>query len=95
MKKRKSLSEIIPIWYRVAERKETIRRHVKDLVSNNNFSNSYLSNRLPNEIYRHKYKIIKTGKDIDPLLPETKAFNIELSSSTINGLVIQPNDVFS
>ncbi|RIM66470.1 vancomycin resistance protein, partial [Staphylococcus arlettae] len=32
MKKRKSLSEIIPIWYRVAERKETIRRHVKDLV---------------------------------------------------------------
>lgn len=95
MKKRKSLSEIIPIWYRVAERKETIRRHVKDLVSNNNFSNSYLSNRLPNEIYRHKSKIIKTGKDIDPILQENKAFNIELSSSKINGLVIKPNEVFS
>jgi vancomycin resistance protein VanW len=95
MTKRKSLSEILPMWYKVAEKKETIRRHMKDYVRKNSFSNSYLNDSLPNEVYRHKSKIIKTGKDIDPVLQENKAFNIELSSSKINGILIKPNEEFS
>lgn len=94
-RKRKNLSELFPVLYTVAVQKEVIKRHVKNKVSRKSFSNTLLNDKLPNVIYRSQSKMIKTGKDIDPVLQENKAFNLERSSSKINSVVIDPGEEFS
>ncbi|MCD8871706.1 YqeG family HAD IIIA-type phosphatase [Staphylococcus gallinarum] len=93
--KRKSVSEIIPFLYPLAEKKEIFRRHIKNIKQRKSFSTQISKNKLPNLIYSHSSNLIKKGKDIDPVLQENKAFNIDLSASNINGVIIHPGEEFS
>ncbi|MEJ7435378.1 VanW family protein, partial [Staphylococcus warneri] len=39
--------------------------------------------------------LIKKGKDIDPELQYNKAYNIQLASSKMDGIIIKPGEEFS
>lgn len=95
MAKRKQLSEISPLFYNVAVKKETVKRHMENILKQKTFSTEIGEEILPNIVYKYASDLIKTGKDIDPILQENKAFNINLSASKINGIIIHPNEEFS
>ncbi len=87
--------DISPATYAISERKEIVKRDVQDATGGERFPDTVNPYPLPNLVSSHNSVIVKTGPGIDPVLQENKAVNIELASSTINGLVIRPGETFS
>ncbi len=87
--------EIHPIFYEISTQKEIVKRHVKNFKEKPPFASSKSTDVLPNLVSAHSSKLIKTGKGIDPVLQENKAHNIELASSKMNHLIIEPGEEFS
>ncbi|MDE7295533.1 MAG: HAD-IIIA family hydrolase [Oscillospiraceae bacterium] len=94
-KKRKLFCEINPFCYMLSEKKGILQRHVRDILSRENFAKTVISEKLPCVISRKSSGLIKRGKDIDIRLQENKAENIRLACKRLNGLVIHPGEVFS
>ena len=90
-----SFSSINPACYAISERKETLRRHITNARSSEQFASNHASEPLPYLIASHSCGLIKRGPGIDPELQYNKAINIELASDAINGLVIHPGETFS
>ena len=88
-------SGINPTCYAIAERKEIVRRHVKDVVRRKSFATTHSEEALPFVVSSHSCGLIKRGPGIDPELQYNKATNIELASAAIDGLVIHPGETFS
>lgn len=87
--------EINPTCYKISLQKEIFKRHIKNLVNNENYAKIKQQEKLPNVISSRSINLIKKGKGIDPVLQENKATNINLASNKINGIVIHPGEVFS
>ena len=87
--------EMNPFFYAISQRKEIVKRNLKDLLSGDRFSRAKSSQTLPSVVWTHSSLLIKKGKGIDLSLQEGKAVNIGLASAEINGLVIRPGEVFS
>ncbi len=94
-KQRKLFCDINPTCYAISMKKENCRRYIKDLMSDERFSHTFRSDRLPNLVSSHSSKLIKTGPGIDRTLQENKAVNIELACARLSGLIIHPGEVFS
>lgn len=92
---RKHFSDISPFCYAISEKKEILRRHLKNALHRQTFAKEHLQQKLPVMISSHCSNLIKKGKGIDPVLQKNKAVNIELASSKINGIVIHPGEEFS
>ena len=95
MRKRRNFCDINPFCYAISEKKEILRRHLKDLHNPARFAKEHSAEKLPVLVSSHSSQLIKTGKGIDPVLQENKAVNIRLASSKIHGLVIHPGESFS
>ena len=93
--KDKLFCEINPTCYKISLQKEIFKRHIKNLVNNENYAKIKQQEKLPNVISSRSINLIKKGKGIDPVLQENKATNINLASNKINGIVIHPGEVFS
>ena len=91
----KRLSEMNPVFYALAEKKENIRKSLKDQFSTTKFAESLVEEGLPVVISSHESGLIKRGKGIDVTLQENKAVNIRLACACLNGLLIRPGEVFS
>lgn len=94
-KNSKHFSDINPLFYKISERKEIIRRQAKDILGHEAFAQEQRSDKLPNVVSSHSCKLIKRGPGIDLTLQENKAVNIEIASATMNGLVVHPGESFS
>lgn len=95
IEQKKSLSERYPIFYSMAVKKETVKRHIKNYKSNIKFATYKQDKALPNVVHQYSSYLIKEGKDIDPTLQYNKSFNIGLSASKINKVIIRPGETFS
>lgn len=95
VEQKKSLSERYPIFYSMAVKKETVKRHIKNYKSNIKFATYKQDKALPNVVHQYSSYLIKEGKDIDPTLQYNKSFNIGLSASKINKVIIRPGETFS
>lgn len=95
VEQKKSLSERYPIFYSMAVKKETVKRHIKNYKSNIKFATYKQDKALPNMVHQYSSYLIKEGKDIDPTLQYNKSFNIGLSASKINKVIIRPGETFS
>ncbi|KSZ62592.1 vanomycin resistance protein VanB [Staphylococcus epidermidis] len=95
VEQKKSLSERYPIFYSIAVKKETVKRHIKNYKSNIKFATYKQDKALPNVVHQYSSYLIKEGKDIDPTLQYNKSFNIGLSASKINKVIIRPGETFS
>lgn len=94
-KKRKLFCEINPFCYALSEKKEILRRHIKDFFSSEKIARTVIPDKLSNVVSRQSCGLIKRGKDIDIRLQENKADNIRITCRRLNGLVIRPGEVFS
>ena len=86
---------ISPFTYEISEKKEMLKKALADSKSGQSFAKRHCRKKLRTVISSHSNKLIKTGKDIDPVLQENKAVNIALASSKIDGIIIKPGEVFS
>lgn len=75
-----------------------LARHVKRNIENaldRNIARDIRSNYFEHIIARHQSVLRRKLGDSDPRLQEQKVVNLKRAASQLNGLVIQPNQVFS
>lgn len=92
---RKLFCELNPITYKVSVAKEVFIRRLKWAFDQNNYVNSFSSQKLPIKIYDHKSLIRRKLGNVDMRLQENKAINLSLAAPRINGIIIKPQEVFS
>lgn len=92
-KQRKLFSEIHPVFYVISVKKEKLKRRLQNRKKS--FASILEKDKLPNVIYAYNSNLIKKGKGINPKLQYNKAFNIDKSAKTMNGLIIHPGEEFS
>ncbi len=84
-----------PLFYKISEKKEILKRKLRDKKSRETFAQNRHEEKLPHLVAEHCSGLIKRGKGIDPTLQYNKAVNIELAGKAISGIVIRPGEVFS
>lgn len=87
--------EMNPLFYKISEQKEILKRHLKNMSEKKRFCHTRSEEKLPVIIAEQNSGLIKRGKGIDPVLQENKAVNIKLACEKINGMIIHPGEVFS
>lgn len=87
--------EIHPVTYWISEEKEALKRHINDYRSKQDFASHLSREVLPHVASHNESALIKKGPGIDPALQYNKAHNIDISSRTMHGLVIEPGQVYS
>lgn len=95
MARKKLFCEISPMCYEISKQKEICKRHIKNVFENEKFAKTKSNKKLPNVVYSYSSNLIKRGKGIDIELQKNKAVNIQLASDKINGIIINPGEVFS
>ncbi|MGN1132921.1 MAG: VanW family protein [Oscillospiraceae bacterium] len=92
---RKLFCDICPAFYEISLRKEIIKRHIKNFLSNEKFANSYNYTPLPNIAKSHTSILLRKLHGVDMQLQKNKVTNIEIACGRINGLIIKPGETFS
>jgi len=87
--------DINPTFYAISLKKEICKRHLRNLLSNEKFATTTITETLPNKVYSHCSNMIKRAKNVDLETQENKVVNIMLANNKINGMVIHPGEVFS
>jgi len=91
----KLFCDIHPVFYAISVKKETFKRHLKDFLSKEKFAKTISKEKLPCIVCSNNSNMIKRVKGVDLKTQENKAVNILLSCNKLNGLIIQPGEVFS
>lgn len=94
-RKGKLFCEINPFCYAISEKKEHLKRHLKDLRSKDHFSKTKKQERLAAQVCEHRSRLIKRAPGVDPVSQENKAVNVRLACEKISGMIIRPGEVFS
>ncbi len=87
--------EISPLTYRIAVWKNIAFRHMKNLFGRVKYSKHKSSKKLPVVIYEHKSLIRRVLGNVDLQLQENKAVNLSIAAPKVNGVIIEPGEVFS
>jgi vancomycin resistance protein VanW len=91
---RKLFCEINSFTYYISVKKERLKRHIKNFLSNNKFVKTK-GNELPILVYKHNSLIRRQLGNVDMHLQENKAVNLSLSAPKISGITIKPGETFS
>ena len=73
----------------------TLKRRFEWIFSDIKFATEILLDRLPAPIFTHQSILLRQLKDVEMWLQYNKVTNLRLAIAQIDGLVIQPNQVFS
>lgn len=95
MKKRRLFCEISPLTYKISVLKCCTVRRIKDFFSHERFAVEKSSEVLPYVIMKHQSLIRRTLGDVDPVLQDNKAVNLEISAPKVSGIIIKPGETFS
>ena len=95
MKQRKLFCEINPFFYKLSCWKESFRRSLKDLLSNEKIARHKSNNPFPTMVMQHSSVLVRRLHNVDITLQENKVTNIKLAAQKINGLVVYPGETFS
>ena len=93
--KRKRFSELHPICYKISIRKETLKRHIRDLFSGEKFAKTKSKEKLPVVISAFSNHMIKRAPGVDLTSQLNKAENLRLAGERIHGTLIRPGETFS
>jgi vancomycin resistance protein VanW len=72
-----------------------LKRRFEWIFSDIKFATEILPDRLPAPIFTHQSILLRQLKDVEMWLQYNKVTNLRLAIAQIDGLVIQPNQVFS
>lgn len=93
---RKLFGDINPTCYKIAVKKEMLRRRLKDFFSFAKFAkNEHSDVLLPNIVKSHASVLVRKLHGVDIQLQKNKVTNIQLACKKINGIIIHPGEVFS
>ncbi|RCX12193.1 vancomycin resistance protein VanW [Anaerobacterium chartisolvens] len=93
--KRKLFCEISPVTYKISVYKCLLIRIIKNLFIKGKFAKTFLEDKLPYTIYKHKSLIRRKLGNVDMHLQENKVGNLSLAVPKINGILIYPGKIFS
>lgn len=74
-------------WY-------TIKRHILWISMNRHFAKKK-GNLLPYVIHEHQTILLRELKDVEMRLQYNKIINLKIAAQQLNGIIIEPNEVFS
>lgn len=89
------ISEIHPILYNIRINQKRLFRSILNISSNSSFSRNYRKNPYPYTCKKHQSLLRRKLGSSDPQLQENKIINLKLAASKINGIIINPGEVFS
>lgn len=93
--KRKLFCEINPFCYEISVRKERIKRHIKNILTNKRFATKKSEVILNNIIKSHTSILKRRLVGVDQRLQENKVTNIFIACNKINKIIIEPGEIFS
>lgn len=92
--RRKLFCEISPITYKISVVKCRTIRHLQNLIIRN-FATKKSKNLLPYTIYKQSSLIRRKLGNVDLILQDNKAVNLNISTPKVSGVIIKPNEIFS
>ncbi|WDV47156.1 VanW family protein [Clostridiaceae bacterium M8S5] len=92
---RKLFCQLCNFTYRLSVNKEILLRKKNWLFDKNKYANDYKTDKFPIKIYKHKSLIRRKLGNVDMILQNNKAQNLELAAPKVNGILIKPYEVFS
>ncbi len=94
-KTRKLFCDLNPTCYAISQKKEILKRHLKNLLSKETFAQTIQKETLPCLLYRHSSNMIKRAPGVDLTLQQNKAVNIRLACKKVDHIIVRPGEVFS
>jgi len=73
----------------------TLKRYWYWYFSRTNFAKCLAAENLSNEIFNHKTMLMRRLKNVDMWMQENKIINLKIAIKNLNGLIIEPGQVFS
>jgi len=95
VKHRKLFCEISPFTYKISMKKGIFLRKLKDFFAGNSFARKKTIEKMPIVLYKHKSLIRRKLGNVNLELQENKAVNLSIAAPKINGIVVNPGEVFS
>lgn len=92
---RKLFCEINPLTYKISMLKGIIIRRIKWQINKKKYANMIDDEKLPIVVYKHKSLIRRKLGNVDMQIQENKAINLSLAAPRVNGIIINPNEIFS
>ncbi|MFD1739208.1 VanW family protein [Bacillus salitolerans] len=89
------ISEIHPILYHLRINQKRLFRFMHNLMDDRSFSKNYRMNSFPYTCKKHQSLLRRKLGSSDPQLQENKITNIKLAARKIDGILINPGEVFS
>ncbi len=89
------LSEIHPIFYYVRIEQKRFFRFMKNLWGRKRFARRKSETNFSYSCKKHQSLLRRKLGDSDPVLQENKIVNLTLAANKIDGIIIQPGEVFS
>ena len=89
------ISEIHPILYHLRISQKRLFRSISNIKDNSRFSKNYRKNSYPYSCKKHQSLLKRQLGNSDPQLQENKIINLKLAASKIDGIIINPGEVFS
>lgn len=93
MKKR--FCDISPLCFKISVKKETLKRHIKNIFSKDKLSKTKSTEKLPVLVYSSRGNMIKRAPGVDLKTQFNKAENIRLACKNLNGILVSPGETFS
>ena len=92
---RKLFCQLSPAAYRLAIRKNVLRRKVQDALARTPFALTRSAAPLEHRVYTARSLIRRTLGSVDMRLQDNKAQNLALAAPKVDGVLIRPGEVFS
>lgn len=92
---RKHFYELSPTCYKISVAKERMKRHLKNRMTKEKVAKTFRSDKLEHIIKSHTSLIVRRLHGVDLSLQENKKINIALTCQKINGIIINPDEIFS
>lgn len=92
---RKLFCDLGPWAYKISVKKEILKRHIKNQLSDVKIAKDKSDTPLPYLLKEHSSLLIRRLHGVDLTLQENKVGNIRLVCEKINGLIIHPGETFS
>lgn len=89
------ISEIHPLFYHIRIKQKRLFRFFKNVKDRKNFAKTFTKTSMPFTCKKHQSLLRRRLGDSDPILQENKIVNLSIASKNIDGIIINPGQVFS
>lgn len=89
------LSEIHPFFYHARIEQKRFFRYISNLKAKKQFARQKVEKNFQFSCKKHQSLLRRRLGDSDPVLQENKIVNLGIAASRIDGILIQPGEVFS